>query len=56
MTDIISKYNLETMISTRCKAPDHSILTLKYVIYDSCDDSANVEESISEESVFKKYN
>ena len=55
MSDIISKYSLEPMISTRCKAPDHSILTLKYVLYDPCHEIPIEDESMRGESVSKKY-
>ena len=57
MSEIMSKNNLEPMLSTRCKAPDHSLLTLKYSIYQhTSDSSSSVDEQRSEESVFKKYN
>ena len=57
MSEILSKYNLESMLSTTCKAPDHSLLSLKYSIYqDTSDDTSDGDEHRSEESLFKKYN
>ena len=57
VSDLISKYNLESMLSNRCKAPDHSVLTLKYLIFknDRCDISDS-DQLNSEKSIFKKYN
>ena len=57
VSDLISKHNLESMLSNRCKAPDHSVFTLRYSIFtNNSNDLTDCDEIRSEKSIFKKYN
>ena len=61
VTDMMQHYNFETLLSERCRAPDHSVLVLKYKIDRSlADDNINNDVTTNDlhtdENISKRYN
>ena len=61
VTELMQKNKLETLLSERCRPPDHSVLSLKYKVWSlQADESVNSDVSDeglrSDDNLCKRYN
>ena len=57
VSEVISDFGLESMLSERCKAPDHSIISLTYQMVNfDMESSEDSEKESTQENLSKRYN